>query len=390
VRVTDSTGTAPIPGATVSLVRGRNTVLATGLTGADGIRVLSAVSDAGDADEWQVIVRRLGFHPADRFLVRPLEGWSDTLDLRVPLRAVPQTLGAVEVREQQSIRRRRLFIDADDIAAATLPITSALDVVSALRPVMIYGLGGTNPACNGIRYVWVNGRYIRNVPIREDVLARALMYRSSARPGSRLKRHGVQSIPLVAQSILASIRPEHIATMQASDCYDPPVVSPNSRAALFITLKAGVNFAEGIGSFVRGERDEPVRAGANEARNEARRAGAGASAPVVPGRPAAGDTVRVGAEPADALPTYRHRLLGVFDDSSGAPLADVAVVDVRTGARMTTSATGTATLVHLPDGGGTVRLERPGYVARELAVAISPADTVPITVVLVRAGGAPP
>jgi len=39
----------------------------------------------------------------------------------------------------------------------------------------------------------------------------------------------------------------------------------------------------------------------------------------------------------------------------------------------------------LPDGGGTVRLVRAGYRTREVPVIISPADTLPITLLLAKA-----
>ena len=91
------------------------------------------------------------------------------------------------------------------------------------------------------------------------------------------------------------------------------------------------------------------------------------------------------ASVTDAPSRYRFRLLGVYDAESGAPLEGVAVMDVHTGARMNTSDTGTAHLAFLPDGGGTVRLSRPGYQPIELPVKISPTDTIPITLIMSRA-----
>lgn len=51
---------------------------------------------------------------------------------------------------------------------------------------------------------------------------------------------------------------------------------------------------------------------------------------------------------------------------------------------MTTS-TGTASLAFLPDGASALHITKPGYLPQRLEVSISPRDTIPITLVLVRA-----
>lgn len=90
-----------------------------------------------------------------------------------------------------------------------------------------------------------------------------------------------------------------------------------------------------------------------------------------------------GAKPVSAA--YRNRLLGVYDAQSGEPLEGVEVSDAFNGNKSLTTKTGTVSLFFLPDGGGVVRLKKIGYEVQTLTVAISPADTTPITVMLTRA-----
>lgn len=359
VHVVDSTG-APVADAGVSIVRGVNQVVAAGATDAAGRRTLTAAMPAGDV---QLVVRKIGHQRADRFV--PWNG-RDTLSVAVTLLPVAQALAAVTVTERESIRRRLLTIDAEAIASSRRPLADALDVVTGLRPEMIYGVGGAYAACGPVRNLWVNGQRQRLVAIDPRLVPEVRMGRRAQRATPHLRPSGRRAIPLDVQTFLRSIRPEHVAEMRAQDCRDLELQRANGESAIFVVLKPGVRFRPGVGSFVV------------DADSALARVASGASvAPVAPVAPA--------APAVERLPAYRLRLLGVYDEESGTPVAGVDVVDVRSGARTTTTGAGLATLALLPDGGGTVRLSRAGYRTQELTVAISPADTLPITLLLAKA-----
>jgi hypothetical protein len=98
---------------------------------------------------------------------------------------------------------------------------------------------------------------------------------------------------------------------------------------------------------------------------------------------AAQDASRVNPQPASAA-AYRNRLLGAFDEQSGEPIEGLEVIDLASGTTARTTKTGTVSLAFLTDGTSLVRLRKLGYAPMTMSVAISPADTSPLTIVMKR------
>jgi hypothetical protein len=95
---------------------------------------------------------------------------------------------------------------------------------------------------------------------------------------------------------------------------------------------------------------------------------------------AAQDSSRAKPQPPSAA--YRNRLLGAFDEQNGEPIEGLEVVDIASGTTALTTKTGTVSLAFLPDGGSLIRLRKLGYAPMTMSVAISPADTTPLTIIM--------
>lgn len=366
VRVADSSN-APVSGADVSVVHGLASTLAHGLTNGDGRVTLSVVRADSNV---QLVVRKIGYDRAYRFFTLAA---ADSMALDVPLVRVAQALEAVKVTAAEDLRRKSYYLDAEDIEKSSRPIIDGSDLFK-LRPDMMTSRGGAQ-ACEvprtdrtgWIESVWVNGvrvvlpsvdsDYVAArkpslgipppLPPRPDPRIVALPSIPKARPSPWTQFSHIDSV----LSILRWIKPEHIAEVTYHDCFDQSVGKNHSDMAMFIVLKPGIGFKDGVGTYV---------VAADTTRRERRLA-------------------------TDSLPRYRFRLLGVYDMMTGDPLNDADVIDVATGTRARTTATGTVSLFFVPDGANALRLHRAGFRDTTITVTISPADTVPLTMVMRRA-----
>jgi hypothetical protein len=77
---------------------------------------------------------------------------------------------------------------------------------------------------------------------------------------------------------------------------------------------------------------------------------------------------------------------GVFDAQSGEPIEGAEVIDMLGKVTAKTTATGTVTLSYLPEGQTLIRIRKVGFDVQTMLVAISPEDTVPLTVLLKASG----
>ena len=334
--------------ADVAALRGLNTAVAGGPTDSAGRRTFNIPRDGG---EYQVVARRIGFQRGEQFFTAS----RDTVSVRIVIRATPRALPAVQVTAQEDIKRRAYHVDADEIAASKRPIIDGLDVLSKLRPDIIYS---RVPGC-AARYVWVNGRRITYPPI-DPALA---IKQSQRRRASAILKHigptGMATVNLTIQSVMASIHPEHIAEVTFADCNDKTVEAVKGNSAVFVTLKPGIAFEPGIGSYVVAS--GPVLSNDNV---PAVRASSRRTAPDV----------------ADIA--FRSRLVGVFDERPAT---------LWSAPRLQTRRRGRSRLRRRPEPSvshffrwGTPRCEfdKAGYVDLFLPVSISPRDTLPLTLLL--------
>ena len=254
--VVDSLGT-PIQGAEVTALRGLATTLGSVITDVDGRRAMSIPRE--DNRDYELSIRRLGYLKGTHFF-RPT---SDTMDVTIKLRPAPQMLEAVVVTPEEDLKRKRFYIDADAIAASDRPIRTGLDVVTKLRPDMIKPPGaGIYTSC-GLWYIWINGKRIVFPPVNPALaqttrINRAAVARTRQRSNSALSVSGASAINLSVQSVLHSIKPEHIEEMKYVDCWDTELKMARAQGGLFVVLKEGIGFRSGRGSYVAFDTSDAV------------------------------------------------------------------------------------------------------------------------------------
>jgi hypothetical protein len=87
-------------------------------------------------------------------------------------------------------------------------------------------------------------------------------------------------------------------------------------------------------------------------------------------------------DPVASVPRAPLRIIGVFDEASGQPVAGVEIVETANGTSVMTSATGNANLGFIVPKGGEIRLRKIGFEEQTMTISMGAADTVPVTVIM--------
>ena len=239
VHVADSLGAA-VPDAEVSLMRGLKQVVVTGRTNASGDHDFLVDLDSTD---YSVVARKVGYARGDRFVAVD----KAAVNARVVIRELRGTLPSVTVTAVD-LKRKSYHLDADDIATSPTYVRDALDIVRFLRPDMIVSRSGSasgrSAACPPLSNVWVNGRRYSAGFIIVDPIARTR---------AKGMGFGLNRVHPGNVTILAEIAPEHISEMNYRDCFENNMKMVGSNDALFITLKPGVDYRLGYGTYVVGD-----------------------------------------------------------------------------------------------------------------------------------------
>ena len=242
--VVGDSGTASVPDAEIQIIEGLSLEIARAKTDSSGF---ARITFWPGMPAIQLSVRKIGFAPFARFV--DLTGL-DSLATVVHLERRVQPLDTVSIRAAEDPKHKSYYIDADAIVASGRPVFSALEILARLRPDMITsrapeacadstgprpGQRTRHPPTGGIANVWVNGKRIRLV---------------ETSPWIRVPYMKESFIRREVLDILQEIRPEHIADIQYTDCFDTSVPVNGGQSAVFIRLKDGVAYERGKGTFV--------------------------------------------------------------------------------------------------------------------------------------------
>ena len=128
-------------------------------------------------------------------------------------------------------------------------------MIRRLRPEMFGDRLRHVDGCGTASHIWVNGQLIRfpprdvtppTLPSRKELVLTG--YREVTLPNGKLHRiKQYRRIPPVGEAaagplvrtVLASIKPEHVAEMTYSDCFDTKIAKLYTNNAVFVVLKYG-------------------------------------------------------------------------------------------------------------------------------------------------------
>ena len=229
---------SPLAGVDVSVLASNQSVVAHAVTAADG-RAIVIVPPGADAAS--VTVRKLGYGLANH----TLDPFGKDETVRFSLERQVQRLETMTT--QVDPRSKNYFVGASEIENTPRGLFDALIVLQKLRPQM---LGDSARACGATDKVWINGRRIIFGPIPSLATGSHLSVTGPPPMTKDRMAPSTADAPLnIRDTILTTIKGEHIAEMRYINCWDDP---PDGlmRDALYITLKAGVDWDWRHGSFI--------------------------------------------------------------------------------------------------------------------------------------------
>jgi hypothetical protein len=187
-----------------------------------------------------ILARKFGWAPTER----PIEpANADSIRVTLQLEPAAADLKGVVVEAKAP----HYVLLESEIAASRRPVRDALEALQKLKPSMLYD----RDRCPGevVDNVWINGRRVLFMASNTPILGG----RSSRTIGNvRIRTQGGRAggEPPAVDSVLASIRAEHVQDIRLVNCWDTSLPGVGSNNALYVALKPGVDWDWRRGSFV--------------------------------------------------------------------------------------------------------------------------------------------
>lgn len=187
-----------------------------------------------------ILARKFGWTPTEHPIALAT---GDSIRVRLHLEPAAADLKGVVVEAKAP----HYVLLESEIAASRRPVRDALEALQKLKPSMLYD----RDRCPGevVDNVWINGRRVLFMASNTPILGG----RSSRTIGTvRIRTQGARAgaEPPAVDSVLASIRAEHVQDIRLVNCWDTSLPGVGSNNALYVALKPGVDWDWRRGSFV--------------------------------------------------------------------------------------------------------------------------------------------
>ena len=220
-----------LPGVNVAISRSDVGAILVGRTDATGRYSFSFFVRSRT---YSVLARRPGFSHAElRLTLSP----SDTT--RAVLMLTPASATAL-ANVRVEARPSNYVLSSAQITASGRPVRDAFEALRKLRPSMLYD----KDRCKAevVQNVWINGERVLFMASNAIVPPPATL---AERRSRRVPRQ-----PIAVDSILASVRAEHLSEIRLVNCWDTSFPGVGAKNALYISLKPGVDWNWKVGSFI--------------------------------------------------------------------------------------------------------------------------------------------